>query len=338
MVIGAKGDGGAVRFGSRREFLAGGLALSAMACAPIGGASRTINVAMGTWIGYGLALVARDEKLFDGINLNVSIVDDGTALVSSLNSGQVDLIGTTLDQFVPLRANGMPAQLIMVTDESYGGDGIAAASGINSLADLRGKRIAFTPGPSSEYVLATALKSAGVTMDEVSPVPFSDPKDTIGAFSGAQVDAICIWQPFLLQTLQRPGAKLLCTTRDFPETSMGCFLIREGAENRDDVVGRFLAGIRRAEAFTATNPEEANAHIVNGLGVPADLIQTMRNGVRLQDTAANVKYLNAIEGLEPRALPLMRNIYGYFYGRGRADAYAVSAKDISVAAGAAFLK
>ena len=320
---------------SRRAFLSGGFALGVAACTR-NSSARAVNIAMGTWIGYGLALVARDENLFDGINLNVSIVDDGTALVSSLNSGQVDLIGTTLDQFVPLRANGMLAQLIMITDESFGGDGIAAGPGINTLADLRGKKIAFVPGPSSEYVLAVALRSVGISMDDVSPVPITDPSNAIGAFTSGEADAICIYQPFLSQTTARQGAKLLCTTRDFPEVSMGCFLVREGATERDDLVSRFIAGIRRAEAFTAANPEAANAHIVSGLGVPAELIQTMRDGVRLQDSAANAAYLNAVGDAEPRALPLMRNIYDYFHSRGRAEEYTVSTADISTAAGAAF--
>jgi NitT/TauT family transport system substrate-binding protein len=323
-------------YASRRGVLLGAIAAGAASCAPPS-SGRAVNIAMGTWIGYGLALVARDENLFDGLNLNVSVVDDGTALVGSLNSGQVDLIGTTLDQFVPLRANGMPAQLIMVTDESYGGDGIAAAPGINTLADLRGKRIAYVPGPSSEYVLATALLSVGISMDQVSPVPISDPQVAVGAWNGGEVDAICIYQPFLAQTSARQGSKLLCTTRDFPEVSLGCFLVREGAENRDDLVSRFIAGIRRAEAFTAANLEAANAHIVSGFGVPADAIQTMRDGVRLKGTAENATYLNAVDGAEPRALPLMRSIYDYFHGRGRANDYTVSTADISTAAGQAFL-
>jgi sulfonate transport system substrate-binding protein len=68
-------------------------------------------------------------------------------------------------------------------------------SAIQTLGDLRGKKIAFTKGSSANYLLAKALKSAGIKWTDIEPANLT-PADARAAFQQGNVDAWVIWDPF----------------------------------------------------------------------------------------------------------------------------------------------
>lgn len=74
------------------------------------------------------------------------------------------------------------------------------SAGIQTLADLRGKRIGTMPKTSSAYYLAQMLKSAGVAEKDVSIVPFvaggAMPLTRLPqALLQKEIDAVTIWEP-----------------------------------------------------------------------------------------------------------------------------------------------
>ncbi|HEY2070581.1 MAG TPA: ABC transporter substrate-binding protein [Rhizomicrobium sp.] len=295
-----------------------------------------ISIAMQTWIGYGYCVIAGEEGFFGDMQVDMSVVEDGTALVGGMTGGTTQIIGSTLDQFVLQRSNNLPGRLLAITDDSYGGDGLAVTDTIQTFDQMRGKRIAYTPGPSSEYVLATALKSVGMTLDDITPVTFSDPGGTVAAFVNGKVDAACIFQPYLQQTLSRPGSRLLFTTKQFPDISVGCFILREGLQNGDKIAKRFVEGLKKAQAYAGAHPAEANAILKRFFSVDDKLLGTMRAGARLKTAADNVRYLSSAGGREPAALPLLQNVDAFYRSRKVAGPHMMSASDIDPNAAAAF--
>jgi NitT/TauT family transport system substrate-binding protein len=291
---------------------------------------------MQTWIGYGYAVVAEKKGFFGDMPVNMSIVEDGTALAGGLTGKTTDIIGSTLDQFVLQRSNYLPARLLILTDDSYGGDGMTVTGAIQSLADIRGKRVAYTPGPSSEYVLATALKSAGMTLDDIVPVTFPDPGGTAAAFVNGRVDAAVLFQPYLQQTLERPGSRFLFTTKSYPDVSVGCFIMREGMANGDKVARRFIEGVKKAEIYAKEHPAETDAILTQFFSVDQKLLDTMRAGARLKGSADNARYLASPRGTEPPVLALLRNIDAFYQSRHVGGPRRVSVEDIDPVAAAAF--
>jgi NitT/TauT family transport system substrate-binding protein len=69
------------------------------------------------------------------------------------------------------------------------------SAGISTLADLRGKRIATTPGTSSAYFLHSMLATAQLDESTVTVVASGLPSQIPGMLSGRQVDAATIWEP-----------------------------------------------------------------------------------------------------------------------------------------------
>jgi len=85
------------------------------------------------------------------------------------------------------------------------------SAGINTLADLRGKRIGTMPRTSSAYYLHRCLASAGVSDEEVTVVPFVSGTDKPLAMMKEallkhEIDAVTIWEPQMQRCADALGA------------------------------------------------------------------------------------------------------------------------------------
>ncbi len=87
---------------------------------------------------------------------------DGTALTTALKSGDIDYARVGDVPPVTAQANGLDFVYVAAGSDKVQGSGIEVkkTSGITSLADLKGKTIAYTKGTSSQYMLIQALKKS----------------------------------------------------------------------------------------------------------------------------------------------------------------------------------
>lgn len=85
------------------------------------------------------------------------------------------------------------------------------SAGINTLSDLRGKRIGTMPRTSSAYYLHRCLASAGVSDGEVTVVPFVSGTDRPLSMMKEsllkhEIDAVTIWEPEMQRCADALGA------------------------------------------------------------------------------------------------------------------------------------
>jgi sulfonate transport system substrate-binding protein len=139
------------------------------------------------------------EERLKPLGFTVSWHEFSSGLLSAMNAGSVDLHADVADAFAlftqaanaPLtyyaRENPSPtAQAIIVADSSP----------IRSVAELKGKTVAVSKGSGSHFLLISALKKAGLTLKDITPVYLEAP-DGVAAFASGKVDAWAIWDPFL---------------------------------------------------------------------------------------------------------------------------------------------
>jgi len=82
---------------------------------------------------------------------------------------------SSLDVFAQESAQGIKGKVFLVTDVSWGGDGIVARKEIKSIRDLKGKKVAFARGTPSHFLLYKALKQAGLSPKDIVQVKVDDP-------------------------------------------------------------------------------------------------------------------------------------------------------------------
>jgi NitT/TauT family transport system substrate-binding protein len=105
--------------------------------------------------------------------------------------------------------------VVLTNDYSTGNDQIIAAPGINSVADLKGKRVAAEEGTVDHYLLLLGLKKAGLSAKDITFVPL-ETGAAAAAFVAGKVDAVGVFAPFTTQALKRPGSTTLFSSKDFP--------------------------------------------------------------------------------------------------------------------------
>jgi taurine transport system substrate-binding protein len=190
----------------------------------------------------------------------------GTDVIAAMASGDVVLSELGSSPLAIATSQGVDLQLIAFSDVIGKAESLIAheGSGISSVADLKGKRVAVPVGSTAHFSLMGALQHEGIPESDVTIM--SMPPDQIAAaWEQGVLDAAWIWQPVQSEIL-KTGTLILGadTTAEwgFP-TFDGWVVDREfGAEHKDEVVA-FLKEVDRVNklyladpsAWTADNPE-----------------------------------------------------------------------------------
>ncbi|MFI6350087.1 ABC transporter substrate-binding protein [Streptomyces sp. NPDC050560] len=250
----------------RRELLAGSAAgiLALAGCGSSqskGGSSSTgARFAYASTSPLASVLAAQQLKTWDdaGVSVKVDQVND-VGLATDLTNGRKAQFGhsapttafAAMSQGVPLK---ILASLGFGQGEHQAGYLTApASSGIRSLKDLGGKKVAVTGiGTSYDFYLRAALKGVGLSTKDVQivPVPYPQMK---GALDQGQVDAALLLAVDYAGLKAEKKVNVVDTTAglaDAPIEITGCVVARTDwlKDNEKSAVG-FLAGLLKAESW-----------------------------------------------------------------------------------------
>jgi NitT/TauT family transport system substrate-binding protein len=169
------------------------------------------------WPGWFPWKVAEAKDLFsaNGVPVNLQWFDGYLDSINALNAGQLDCNSQTLGDTISSIAGGAELVVVLTNDNSTGNDQIIAAEGINSVADLKGRKVAAEEGTVDHYLLLLGLKDAGLSAKDIEFVPLETGAAS-AAFVAGQVDAVGVFAPFTTQALKRQGSKTLFSSKDFP--------------------------------------------------------------------------------------------------------------------------
>lgn len=161
-------------------------------------------------------------------------------------------------------------------------------AGISAVTDLKGKRIAFTPGTTSDFFLDSMLTTQGMTREGVHAVALK-PEEMREALLGGKVDAVCTWNYLLTQLKRELGANglILMDQQIYTET-FNLVASKERVQGDPDAIKRFLRAMIQAEAFVARHPEQAQAIMASATHTDATLVREVWDAfnyvVRLDQT------------------------------------------------------
>ncbi len=143
---------------------------------------------------------------------------------------------------------------------------VPEGSPLRSLADLKGKRVAFTKGSSAHNVTVEALKKAGLGYADITPVYLS-PTDAGAAFARGSVDAWTIWDPFFALVEKNQRARVLARVEDIV-TSSSFYLANAGfAKARPDALKAVIEELARAGTWADANRDALTQVLSDATGV-----------------------------------------------------------------------
>jgi NitT/TauT family transport system substrate-binding protein len=176
-----------------------------------------IRLGFSAWPGWFPWQVAQEEGIFQKNNASVDLkwFDGYLESINTLTAGQIDANSQTLNDTVSSIAAGADQVIVLVNDNSTGNDQIIVREGINTVTDLKGKKIAVEEGTVDHYLLLLGIQKAGLSPSDITIVPLETGK-AAAAFVAGQVDATAVFAPFTTQALKRPNSKTLFSSADFP--------------------------------------------------------------------------------------------------------------------------
>ncbi len=209
-----------------------GAFLSSLSAAPL-------KVAYSDWPGWTAFAIAEQKGWFAEAGIEVELLwFEYVPSMDAFANGQVDAVMMTNGDALVTGSTGAQNVMILVTDYSNGNDMVVAQPGIESLQDLKGKKIGVEIGFVDHLLLLNGLKKAGMSESDVELVP--TPTDqTPQVLASGQVAAIAAWQPNSGAALKAvAGSKPVYTSADEPGLiyDMVCVSPQSLANSRADWV------------------------------------------------------------------------------------------------------
>lgn len=238
-------------------------------------------VRIGFQKGGGLALMLKKqgtlERALAAKGVSVSWVEfpAGPQMLEAMNAGSVDFGATGAPP--PIFSQAAGADLVYVGAEpppvSSEAIIVKPDSAIRSVADLRGKRVAFQRGSGSHLLLAAALERAGLGMRDVQAI-YLPPSEARAAFEAGAIDAWVVWDPYLAAAQQAYRPRVIAD-RSGLLPAYGFYLApRRLVQRAPDTVATILEQFAAAGQWSNTHQKDMIEMMAPQVGVSKDVIAT----------------------------------------------------------------
>lgn len=193
-----------------------------------------------------------------GISVTWAKFAAGPQLLEAMNVGSVDV--GSVGETPPIFAQAGGIDLVYIASTKPGnGEGNAIVvhkdSSINSVADLKGKQLAFQRATAQQYFVIRALQEVGLKLSDVGHVNLT-PLDTREAFIRKSVDAAVVGDPHLAVYQQTLGVRILRNAKRLA-TQGGFYLAeRKFATENPQLIKMILEEINKVGQWAEDNPHQ----------------------------------------------------------------------------------
>ncbi|WP_313516350.1 ABC transporter substrate-binding protein [Pseudomonas sp.] len=270
-------------FSPLRKSLAG-LCLAAATLLPVAAsAAESLKIGTVVWAGYAPFYVADALDLYKkhGLKVQLQFFNDPAMIPSAMAGSALDGGMLTYDQVINSAAKGLTQKVVMPIDFSNGGDAIVAEKAITSVADFKGKKVGFNPLSPSDFLLAYALKSNGMTDKDIQPVNMT-PEGIPGAMASGSLPVGVTYEPNVSQILGMPGDKfhVVYSSKDAPGLITDVLVFDEKMiAKKPAAINAMILGYLDGLAYMQSHPDEAAKIIGKVLGVDAEEAKAQMSGV-----------------------------------------------------------
>jgi sulfonate transport system substrate-binding protein len=144
-------------------------------------------------------------------------------------------------------------------------------SPIQTLADLKGKKIALQKGSSAHYLLVRAVEKAGLQWRDIQPI-YLTPADARAAFERKSVDAWVIWDPFYAATELSVPTRVITTGQGLSGNNSFYLSSTTLAHQHPDVLEALFQELSRADRFAQEHRPEVIKLIADFSGLDAGVV------------------------------------------------------------------
>jgi ABC-type nitrate/sulfonate/bicarbonate transport system substrate-binding protein len=266
---------------ARRNLLAGSLAAPFVLSARPSRAATTIR--MGT-----LKLIHAITPYFyqrfapEGVTVEVIPFENPGDGKDAVMSGSVDF--GTFGIAAAIFGASMRQPIVVIASECNKGMAIVAGknSGIDTLKQIRGKRVAIWPGSTQEVFMLDRLQMEGMTIHDITPVRVSF-SEMHAALARGDVDAYVGAEPAPSVSVTTGVGKIVEYPYSTPMGSLNMIIAtsRDTVTNRPELAQTIVTLQRKASAYATAHPDEMAAMTVSKLGMSKPAVEASIPNVEL---------------------------------------------------------
>lgn len=202
-----------------------------------------------------------EEFAKDGIKVEFfPFAGGGQEAATALATGGLDIAYTASAPALRTAASGANVNLIALSSFGRnGGSSIAVRkdSPIQSVKDLKGKKVAFLTGTVRHSTITKALKLAGLTLKDIDGLNLSFEASGPALMRG-DIDAIVEGRNTFTPLAETDSIRIILDGRDYPEWSSPSAISVNGdfLKNHPEIIKRFLKVDLKAARWAEANSEE----------------------------------------------------------------------------------
>lgn len=240
--------------------------------------STTLNIG---YQKYGLLPIIKARGELDkslqaqGVKLKWIEFPAGTQLLEGLNVGSVAF--GEAGEAPPIFAQAASPNLIYVANQPAAPLAEALIvpknSNINSVKDLKGKRVVLNKGSNVHYLLLKVLAANQLQLSDIQVV-YLPPADARAAFEKGVVDAWLIWDPYFAAAQQQLAAKVIATGQDLVSNHQFYLADRKFAQQHPQVLSHVIDELNRTTQWVAEHHDQAAALLEKPTGLPREVLKT----------------------------------------------------------------
>ncbi len=202
----------------------------------------------------------------------------GPQLLEALNVGSLDFGHT--GEAPPIFAQAAGAPLVYYANAAANPKGEAILvpknSPINTLTDLKGKKIALNKGSNVHFLLVKALEKAGIPYSDIQTI-FLTPADARAAFEKGDVYAWVIWDPFLADAQISTNARILADGTGLVNNREFFLATNKFAKDNPKVLDVIFKELEKTDKWVEDNPKEAAEFLAPQIGMSVETLELTLN-------------------------------------------------------------
>lgn len=254
---------------------------------PFSGARQPVTFGLAHESLAALAMIGKDRGFFADAGLEVTFKDysSGKNALKGLLAGEVQL-ATSAD--IPIAFDSFDHQDFTIVSTIGSSDNepriIARKDrGIETPADLRGKKVATQKASAVHFFLHVFLLQNGLTTDDVQ-LGYLKAEELAGALAAGDIDAFSMREPYISEAAKLIGQDkvVVFAKPGLYRKTFNLVAAKSLVKDQPDVVERALRALMQAEAYAIQHPAEAIAIVARTLKAPNEEIAAIWSDASLK--------------------------------------------------------
>lgn len=269
------------------------------------------------------AVVAERKGFFtdEGVKVEMVQLNSGPLVQQALAAGELDMAYIGAPPMYHWFSNGLESRILAKVNYGQAAVVVRKDSGINSVADLKGKKIAGVKKGSGMdvllrgYVLQDTAKLEGDKDVSIITMPSAN---MVGSVEEKVVDAGFMWEPFISQSLARGNTKVILDINETePNYPWYVVIARPKAmqERHDDIV-KALRAHKKAIDYLNSSPTAGNDIIISAFQIEPVVADDGSSHSAEQIVSDARRRLGWQYELTDRDLAFVQRLMNYSYGLG----------------------